>query len=164
MSHQLLTLWHYQVGGEALNKTWIWGFGREGSTQQTPWNQQWPNKTVGSRPSLSNPKASNNNESQIKWICHTSNIFTKEDTYPTTIIKHKHPRNPEFQISYIKNCWCRYFSVIEIYILCVLVCHECNMLYKQLLMSIFFCNRNGWFCMFLYVINVICYINNCCSC
>ena len=56
----------HQVGGEAQNKTCIWGFGREGSTQQTPLNQQWPNKTVASRPSLSNPKASDNNESQIK--------------------------------------------------------------------------------------------------
>jgi len=42
------------------------GFGREGSTQHTPLNQQWANKTVASRLSLSNPKASDNNESQIK--------------------------------------------------------------------------------------------------
>ena len=56
----------HQVGEEAQNKTWIWGFGREGSTQQTPLNQQFPNKTAASRPSLSNPKASDNNESHIK--------------------------------------------------------------------------------------------------
>ena len=55
------------------------------------------------------------------------------NTYTQLIIKHKHPPNPEFEITYIKNCWCLYLSVIEIYLLYVLVCHQCNFLYKQLL-------------------------------
>ena len=37
----------HQVGGEAQKKTWIWGFGREPWTQETPFNQ-WPNKTLAS--------------------------------------------------------------------------------------------------------------------
>ena len=36
---------------------------------------------------------------------HTkTHTHTHTHTYPTTIIKHNHPLNPEFEISYIKNC------------------------------------------------------------
>ena len=41
--------------------------------------------------------------SHTKTQTHT-HTHTHTNTYTQLIIKHKHPPNPEFEISYIKNC------------------------------------------------------------
>jgi len=79
-------------------------------------------KSLMTYPLLINPflKAYTHTYTHREKETHT---YRDTHTHTPTIIKHDHPRTPLFHITYIKNSWCWYLSVIEIYILYVVVCY-----------------------------------------
>ena len=64
---------------------------------------------------LSSQSLRGSSRAVIRWGFHTHrpSWYTLTHIYPTTIIKHKHPWNPTFEISYINNQKFSYFNYIK---------------------------------------------------